>query len=98
MVNGSPITVESPIIFIIILVTVALIAVLMIFFKQMAQKGRTFSKILFPSLLILLMGICGLVIGIITNSSVALKIIFILSLMLCGGVISLIIYLWNKKR
>jgi hypothetical protein len=98
MANASGLTVESPIIYFVILVAISFIVGLMILLKRMTQKGRTFSKILFPSVIILVMGICGFVIGIITNSNIALKIIFVFSFILCGLIASITNYLWNNRR
>jgi len=98
MFTDSDNNVNSLLIFLICLVAISLITGLVILLKQMTQKGRSFSKILLPSGIILLMGFCGFIIGLITNSNIALKIIYALSFMLCGFVIYFVIYQWYIKH
>lgn len=85
------------IVFLIILVTVSLIAGLLILYKQFQQKGKSIPKKVLPVIVIVPIGFCGFLIGMLTNMNLFLWMIIILSFILIGVISYIVINIFIKN-
>ena len=77
---------EDPIIFLIITMTISLAWAAILFFSYLRKKGKTIPHIFAASVIILLMGIIGAVLGLITNSGTLLTTVYATGLGFMGAI------------
>jgi len=89
---------DDPIIFIILTITISLAWAEVLFFRYLRHKGKHISHVLASAILILLMGIIGVVLGLITNSGFLRTAVYVTGLGFMGAVIYVTMETIEKLR